>query len=218
MRVLITGGATRNKVDAIRYMSAHATGTTAVEIARLLPHEAEVDFLGSAEAVLRLRLAEHQHDLDLGMTEEFFGTRDLLTRMERVVPEVDVVIHSAAVGDYEWDATDAKIPSGLPEVTVKGRPAPKILDLVRGWNPGCVLVSFKACTPGTSDERMEEIALAQIARTGSDVVLANVIGAQDHVLLVGSGGTFYRGPRANALLVLVESVKFRYLSKKAAAG
>lgn len=218
MRVLITGGATRNGIDAIRYMSAHATGNTAVDLTRLLvaPQRRErltrsnlvtVDFLGSAEACLRLRVAELEAGEDFAVAEEFFSTRDLLARMQRLVPYADVVIHSAAVGDYEWDTTAAKIPSGQPEVTVKGRPAPKILDLVRGWNPECVLVSFKACSPETSQADLERIALAQLQRTRSDFVVGNVIGHQGVVSFFDKDGFVGAGPRDKMLPVLVDIVR-----------
>lgn len=226
MRVLITGGATRNKVDAIRHLSAHATGSTAVELTKLLVvpnlHKRVtrdslvcVDFLGSAEACLRLKLASVEFGEDLALEEEFTSTRDLLSRMERLVPRMDVVVHSAAVGDYEWDTTDAKIPSGQPEVTIKGRPAPKILDLVRGWNPTCFLVSFKAAGPGTSDDELATIARRQLLRTGSDLVIANVIGSQERVLLVEEHCTYAYAQREQALQALVGRI---HKARRASTG
>ena len=192
MRVLITAGATRNKVDAIRYLSAHATGKTGVEMVTHLhdlfareEQRASLFLLGSAEACLRLKLKALSLPWNLADSEEFFGTRDLLERMRLNVPLADVVIHSAAVGDYEMaDSTDGKIHSGQSEVNLRLTPTPKILDQIRGWNPTCFLVSFKAASPGTSPENLVKIARAQLERTGSNLVFANVIGAQDSVWLV----------------------------------
>lgn len=188
MRILITAGATHNQVDAIRYLSAHATGTTGVTLAtRLASPDREVDFLGSAEACLRLP------EEPIAFVEEFMGTRDLMERMERLVPHADVVIHSAAVGDYEVESDfgNGKIPSGKEGLTLRLVPAPKILDHIRSWNPTCFLLSFKAAPPGTSFEELKLIARAQLRRTGSDVVFANVIGETEYAALISENESWF---------------------------
>lgn len=213
MRILITAGATRNQVDAIRYLSAHATGQTGVA---LITHISDrlaqqgvarsLFLLGSAEACLRLQLAVKGFPWDICEHEEFFGTRDLMERMKLNVPSADVVIHSAAVGDYEMaGSTEGKIPSGQPEVNLRLTPTPKILDHIRKWNPTCYLVSFKAAPPGTSDEDLVRIARAQLERTGSNVVFANVIGQTERVILV-SADEIQTGPREVLIEILVQKV------------
>ncbi|MFZ5476272.1 MAG: phosphopantothenoylcysteine decarboxylase [Myxococcota bacterium] len=195
---LVTAGATRNPVDAIRYLSAHATGRTGVEIARGLG--GEVLLLGSAEACLRAEgLA----------TEEFFGTRDLGARMERWLRAHPrgALVHSAAVGDYELaDPRATKIPSGQAEIVLRLVPAPKLVDRVREWAPDCFLASFKAASPETTEPALEAIARAQLVRTRSDVVFANVLGALGTVLLVDGRGT-ERLDRAAAIAALVARVQ-----------
>lgn len=185
-RIIITAGATRNPIDAIRYLSAHATGTTGTELLNRLLSWQDVDFLGSAEAILRIpKNAAYSVN-----AVEFQGTRDLMSKMERLVPHATVVVHSAAVGDYEMaQVVDTKIPSNQEEITLRLTPTPKILDRVRAWNPTCYLVSFKAAAPGTLVEQLEDIARKQLQRTGSDLVFANVIGDTEKVLLVGGTET-----------------------------
>lgn len=204
--LLVTAGATRNPVDAIRYLSANATGRTGIELAsRLRPRFGGL-VLGSAEATLRAQA--------LGLpAEEFWGTRDLLGRMERWLTTNPgaTLIHSAAVGDYEVPAEDlaaaGKIPSGQAEIHIRLVPAPKILDRVRGWCPDAFLVSFKAGRPGLLAEELEAIARAQLRRTGSDVVFANVLGRlQDSVLLVRESDTVAYARREDAVNALVESL------------
>lgn len=169
--LLVTAGATRNPVDAIRYLSAHATGRTGVEVARRLQDVCSVHLLGSAEACLRA---------PAGLPiEEYTSTRDLMSRMERwcrAHPD-GMLVHSAAVGDYEAEVVDGKIPSGQGEIVIRLHPGPKIVDHVRLWAPQLVLVSFKAGRPGLSEEELTQIARAQLRRTRSDRVFANVIGA-----------------------------------------
>jgi phosphopantothenoylcysteine synthetase/decarboxylase len=197
--LLLTAGATRNPIDAIRYLSAHATGRTGVDLAARLATSHDVHLLGSAEACLRAPPTLS--------TEEFMGTRDLMARMEAWItahPRA-VVIHSAAVGDYEAEPLATKIASGAPELVLRFRPAPKILDRIRTWAPDVFLVSFKAGAPGLTPEALEAIARAQLERTGSDVVFANVIGAiETTVLLVARGGTVAYPHRSDALTALCE--------------
>lgn len=197
--VLLSAGATRNPVDAIRYVSAHATGQTGVSLARALRPRHEVLLLGSAEACLRAG------DLP---TEEFGSTRDLMARVEhhlRRHPDC-AFVHSAAVGDYEAEPLATKIPSGRPEMLIRMRPAPKILDQVRGWAPDCFLVSFKAGSPELSLDELEAIARAQLHRSGSDLVFANRLGALQQVLLVGRGATERFAERGPAIAALKDRI------------
>ncbi len=195
--LLITAGATRNPIDAIRYLSAHASGRTGIELAARLAPTHAVHLLGSAEACLRAPPTLS--------TEEFTSTRDLMARMERWITAHPrgVVIHSAAVGDYEAEPVATKIPSGSPELVIRLRPGPKIVDHVRGWAPDVFLVSFKAGAPGLTPEELEGIARRQLERTGSDLVFANVLGAlETTVLLVSARETTAFGKRADAIAAL----------------
>ncbi len=175
MDVLITAGATRNPVDAIRYISAGSTGTTGVLVARAVRGAGLRPYLlASEEASLRDRLAD-----DPVAGETFASTRDLLARMERWVRDnpSGAVVHAAAVGDYEVARpASGKIPSGQDELTLRLVRAPKIADHVRGWGLTGPFVTFKAAAPETTADRLVEIAAAQRARTGSDLVFANVLG------------------------------------------
>ncbi len=201
--LLLTAGATRNPIDAIRYLSAHATGRTGVDLAARLAPTHTVHLLGSAEACLRAPAALQA--MPGFALEEFMGTRDLMARMERWITAHPrgVVIHSAAVGDYEADAVASKIPSGAKELVLRFHPAPKIVDQVRTWAPDAFLVSFKAGAPELTADALEAIARAQLARTGSDIVFANVLGAiETTVLLVTRGGTTAYPKRTDALTAL----------------
>lgn len=210
--VLVTAGATRNPVDAIRYLSAHATGTTGTTLALALAVDHPVHLLGSAEALLRAELALARHPAPPRLTrEEYTGTRNLEARVARwaTTHPAGVLLHSAAVGDYELaDATTTKIPSGQAEIVLRLTPAPKILDQIRGWAPDAVIVSFKAGRPGLTPEELEAIARAQLHRSRSDLVFANVIGAtESSVLLVGPTTTESFAHRGDALDRLLQWVR-----------
>lgn len=187
MDVLVTAGATRNPIDAMRFISANSSGRTGVTLARAW-HAAghRVHVLGSPEASLRAE----------GLKSEVFGsTRDLMARMERWVRDHPhgSVVHAAAVGDYECThSSDSKLPSGQEEVLLRLAPTPKIADAVRGWGLTGFYVTFKAAAPETSREGLEALASAQRRRTGSDLVFANVLGRLgEHVAIVGDEVDWY---------------------------
>ncbi len=201
---LVTAGGTRNPIDAIRALSAGSTGLTGIDLAERLTGQFDVRLLGSTEACLRARLASPAL-----AHSEFGSTRDLMVKMEEALRTRPggVLIHSAAVGDYEAAATDQKLPSGQAEMLLRLTPAPKIVDHVREWDPGLFLVSFKAGSPGWSDEHLEAVARAQLERTGSDLVFANRLGqlGSSCMLLDGSGTRRFAG-RDAALAALAERV------------
>lgn len=189
--LLITAGATRNPVDAMRYLSAHSSGRTGVQLAQ--GAGGDVFLLGSPEARLR----------GPGLAGETFGsTRDLLARMEgwcRAHPD-GVVVHASAVGDYEVDGAAGKIPSGQSELTLRLRPTPKILDRIRGWSLDLRIVSFKAAPPESTPDDLVRIADAQRRRTDSALVFANTIGRLGSgVVLVDAAGATHHETRDAAL-------------------
>ena len=198
--ILITAGATRNPIDAMRFISAHSTGRTGAWLATSLSEVAHVTVLGSPLALTFCA----EPVVTLGFTT----TQDLMEKMEawvRANPD-GLVIHAAAVGDYAVTdlSPDQKIPSGQEILTLQLVPTPKILDAIQGWSSNVSLVSFKAAAPGTTGSALESIAAAQGMRTGSDRVFANTIGQFDRDVLIWSpsGCTGYQ-KREDALEALL---------------
>jgi phosphopantothenoylcysteine synthetase/decarboxylase len=206
--LLVTAGATRNPIDAMRFISAFSSGRTGVQIATSLPAPG-VTMLGSPEASGRLR-ASRGVDTSRVTALTFDSTRDLMRRMQDwcQVHPAGIVVHAAAVGDYEAQADAGKISSGLDELVIRLRPAPKILDAIRGWSPDLDIVSFKAAAPETSAVDLAKIAHAQRQRTDSALVFANVIGdiGRD-VLLATATGTTRHAVRDDGLRDLVSRLR-----------
>lgn len=210
-RVLVTAGATRNPVDAIRYLSAASSGATGVALACALAPG--VDLLGSDEALLRLRIAHLEcPDGRIGSipAHAFGSTRDLLAKVRQWVLDNPhgIVVHAAAVGDYEAPSEGRKLPSGQPALSLHLSPAPKILDQIRGWSASVGIVSFKAAPPASTVEDLARIGDAQRQRTDSTLVFANTIGrlASDVVILGPSGAAVHR-TRQDAMNALVQSIQ-----------
>ena len=200
--VLVTAGATRNPLDSMRCITANSSGSTGVSIASALHADHTVHLLASPEAALRAQAA------GIEQIEGFGSTRDLMARMERRVRANPrgIVIHAAAVGDYEARASVGKVSSNMQRWDISLTPTPKILDHVRGWGgEDLVLVSFKAAAPETSDQTLIDIARAQAVRTGSDLVFANVLGRlASGVALVAADCEQWFEERGDALEALVE--------------
>ena len=198
--VLITAGATRNPLDDMRFISAHASGKTGVRLAEKLHQSGafEVDLLCSP-------IAETKKSGDYHSVV-FSSTRDLMAKMKAWTKKhtFGIIIHSAAVGDFEIATnTGGKIPSGR-SLTLHLVPTPKILDKLKEWNPRLVVVSFKAAPPKTTLDALEKIAKEQQRRSNSDLVFANVLLNIDRdILLVSTDKTEHYLTRDEALERLV---------------
>lgn len=206
--VLVTAGATRNPIDAIRYLSAHSSGRTGGRIAATLAHAgADVTLLGNPEAWLRLQAEAPPGAHDV-RCEEYTSTYDLMDRMQAWVRSHPggMVVHAAAVGDYAIaDRATTKLPSGAPELVIRLRPTPKILDRIREWDPQVFLVSFKAAAPETDEAQLSQIARAQLLRSASDLVFANVIGNLQNLVLIVSADDQVRHLDRGAALADLEA-------------
>jgi phosphopantothenoylcysteine decarboxylase/phosphopantothenate--cysteine ligase len=195
--VLITAGATRNRIDAMRFISADSSGRTGAHIAEALGSEGLV-FLGSPEACLRLPAGFQ--------TATYSDTMDLMGRMEdwvRAHP-TGLVVHAAAVGDYMLDFGDAqaqtKRPSGQAVLRLELVPTPKIVDQITRWSKDVFLVSFKAAPPGSTPQDLERMARSQQQRTRSQLVFANTIGRLGSEVLLIEGSTAHtHASRSSAL-------------------
>jgi phosphopantothenoylcysteine synthetase/decarboxylase len=195
---IVTCGATRNPVDAMRFLSARSSGRSGIWLADRLPG---THLLAGAEARLR---AGPRSDL-----EEFGSTQDLLERMERWIASnpTAVIVHAAAVGDYAVADPSGKIASGQPELVLRLRPTPKILDRIHGWAPEARIVSFKAAPPATGREELVRLADAQRVRTHSEIVFANVLEALDTVAIVDANRVEHFEERAPALEALLARIR-----------
>ena len=127
--ILITAGATRNPIDDMRFISAHASGRTGVWLAEKLHQSGDfnVQLLCSPIAETK-KSGNYQSAL-------FSSTRDLMAKMKAWTEQhkFGIVVHSAAVGDFELENRTGKIPSGST-LTLRLQPTPKILNNLKSWN------------------------------------------------------------------------------------
>lgn len=98
MNILITAGGTSEKIDEVRHLTNHATGSLGKEIANSLKNEAvNVYYVHGPQAVLPENDAIHFFPIH--------SVQDLYNTMEKLLTTIsfDYVIHSMAVSDYELD-------------------------------------------------------------------------------------------------------------------
>lgn len=181
--VLITGGAPRVPVDAVRYLSVNATGTTAVELQQRLRRAGIVcDLLLSLHAAPHVEALryDHREDLERGL-QEWLAAH----------PE-GVVVMTAAINDYQVGSIEslhgatttrhdpgAKIPSGADELVIRLVPATKVVDRLRAWGLRGPLVAFKY----EASDTVVASAQSLRARSGASLVVANSLDGSVQVLV-----------------------------------
>ena len=178
--VVVTAGATKERIDPIRILTNRASGKTGRAVARAC-------YVRGADVTL-------VHDGDEVPYADVIAVEtadEMIEACREAAVTADALVSAAAISDFTADAVDEKIRSGSP-LSVDLRPTPKLLDSVRDAHPNLPLVGFKAETSG-DDAAM--VAEAERIRDRVDLAFvvandASVMG-EDHtrVLLVGDPGT-----------------------------
>ena len=94
MKILITSGGTTEKIDAVRGITNHSTGYLGKEIAELFLAKGHQVTLVTTKTAVK---PEPKENLKI---TEITNVESLLRKMEPLVKEHDVLIHSMAVSDY----------------------------------------------------------------------------------------------------------------------
>lgn len=207
MKILITAGSTQVMIDKVRAITNIFHGRTGTEIAFDLSwngcqHEA-VLVTSNPDLVKRIEdryMAGYRYRSGGGASWEpirhprvllYKTFAELADIMEKEIRTggYDVVIHSAAVSDYEVFGvfergaderltevdSSAKISSKHGELFLRMTPTFKIVDKIRGeWGFKGQLVKFKL-EVGKSDEELIEIAKKSRAVSDADLIVANCL-------------------------------------------
>ncbi len=181
MKVLVTGGATCERIDDVRHITNMSSGKTAVNICEFFAEQgAEVFYLHGKNAILPTNSSVLSRSLS------FLSFFDLNQLIEKMLGEVDfdAVIHLAAVGDYSVETvimgdkkydpnTLAKIDS-QETVTIKLKRNFKILNKIKEYDrfKKTVVVGFKLTNTLQREER--EAAITKLLKNGGvDYVVHN---------------------------------------------
>ncbi|EGD38418.1 phosphopantothenate--cysteine ligase [Streptococcus sanguinis] len=203
MNILITSGGTSEKIDRVRSITNHSTGRLGKIIAEtLLDKGDQVTLVTTPKAV---RPAAHPN-LTIVQIE---NVAELLESLKPLVHTHDVLIHAMAVSDYtpvymtgleavaaSPDMTEflnktnseSKISSQDDVQVLFLKKTPKIISLVKKWNPDIRLIGFKLLVNVTKEELLKT-ARASLIKNQAEIIVANdltEISNQEHsAYLVG---------------------------------
>ena len=202
MKILVTSGGTSEAIDSVRSITNHSTGRLGKIITKILLAAGHEVCLITTKRALK---PEAHPNLSI---REIDNTNDLLVVMQELVQDYQVLVHSMAVSDYtpvymtgleEVQASSnleeflskqnhqAKI-SSTDEVQVLFlKKTPKIISLVKEWNPSIHLIGFKLLVDVT-EERLIEIARQSLVKNQADLIIANdlaqISANQHHAIFV----------------------------------
>jgi phosphopantothenoylcysteine decarboxylase/phosphopantothenate--cysteine ligase len=163
-KILITSGPNFEPIDPIRVLTSRSTGRMGEELAL------EAFRRGADVAVI------HRSKMGVIGIKDIFA--DGFSDMKNAVlgelkGGYDVYISAAAISDFTVEPAPEKLSSGKP-VTLKLKPAEKLLDRVRHDFPGLFIVAFKAESAG--DDALIDRAMKAMDRSMSNMVVANKFG------------------------------------------
>jgi len=179
MRFLITSGPMRAPIDAIRYIANTSTGRLgSLLAAEALRRGARVTFMFGKDSA-RPGSDGLTADQKKRFTAQQVTTYDDLMKFfsqELSSRKYDVVLHAMAVLDYvPTKSTAAKTPSGRDQWTIKLVPTPKLIQMVKRWDPEVLLIGFKLQVGGGREELVRAASLSA-QKSGADLVVANELG------------------------------------------
>lgn len=168
MPILLTAGATREPIDAVRFISNLSTGSTGAALADALTalgHHVVV--LRGLESAKPTRAAEQ---------ELFSSAADLGQRLQHRLASgiYDAVIMTAAVADYRPEAIRSdKMSSQAPELTLRLLRNPKLLPQLKAWSPRpLTVIGFKLTVAADPAARLAAVR-AQHDAGGVDATVLN---------------------------------------------
>ena len=187
MNILITSGGTSEKIDRVRSITNHSTGRLGKIIAEtFLDKGDQVTLVTTPKAV---RPAAHPN-LTIVQIE---NVAELLETLEPLVHTHDVLIHAMAVSDYtpvymtgleavaaSSDMTEflnktnseSKISSQDDVQVLFLKKTPKIISLVKKWNPDIRLIGFKLLVNVTKEELLKT-ARDSLIKNQAEIIVAN---------------------------------------------
>ena len=187
MKILVTSGGTSEAIDSVRSITNHSSGRLGKLITEtLLDSGHQVCLITTSQAV---KPSAHK-----GLTIiEIKNTADLLQTMKDTIMDYQVLIHSMAVSDYtpvymagfdevqaSQDLTEfldrknqeTKISSKDDVQVLFLKKNPKIISLVKEWNPNIHLIGFKLLVD-VSREYLIQIARESLEKNQADMIVAN---------------------------------------------
>lgn len=168
-KILVTAGGTREPIDPVRFITNKGTGKMGAAIA------SQAKIRGADVLLLRAHTAVTP---EVNVREKYFETgAELESLIKSYSVKYDYIFHTAAVSDFiPYGFKDEKIKSGH-DFTLKLRPAEKILHKIKIWNPGMIVIGFKAVYK-TKKAELIRMGMDKLRISGSDYIMVNDVGGK----------------------------------------
>ena len=177
-RILITAGPAAAKIDRVRHISNHSTGSLGTALTRFAQNE------GHEVTLLRSDFCTEPEPETSHRQIPFSTGHDLLKLLQQLsqTDQFDAVWHAAAVNDYVLDHVcdengtlldpDSKLQSRSGSITLHLKPFTKIISQLKSLFPQAYLVGWKYETDGNTEDVITK-ALKQLSDNSSQACVAN---------------------------------------------
>lgn len=172
MKVLITSGGTKVKIDDVRHIGNMSSGKFGAQIANeFFDTLNEVTYLHSKESVKpSYRTWSDSPAFSNQPYEDYFDYLDKSVSLVRSL-KPDIIISAAAVSDYVVAKADGKLSSSEEELIIRLKKAKKVLPLFKAASPSSMVVGFKLLVSPAYDEVSK--AVQKVLNSGADYVVYN---------------------------------------------
>ncbi len=185
-KIIVTAGGTSEPIDAVRTITNRALGKMGTAIA-------ETCYMQGAD-VLLLR-AKNSIAGRFDIKEQIFETsQDLEELIRKNVANYDVLFHTAAVSDFVSEKKlDEKLES-QESFTLKLKPAPKIINKIKTWNPKIKLIGFKAVYK-LPEKELIKVGMEKLHDSNSDYIIVNDVGKEGVGFAVDTNEVYIISPK-----------------------
>lgn len=252
-KIIITSGPTNERIDSVMKITNMSTGALGCVFAETFLENRENDiekiFFISTKMSYKPRISNEKIEY---VTVE--STQDLIEALKKIFNEnkVDIVIHSAAVGDYVGkysiraeDLVDeifdmvqkecmketitkerlmkifenprviadnsGKMSSYEPHLMTMFGLTPKVIGMIKKFDPNVKLVGFKLLD-GVSKEELLEVATNLRKKNNADYIVANDLskigGGKHWAMIVGEKGIISECESKKEIATEIESLVF----------
>jgi phosphopantothenoylcysteine decarboxylase / phosphopantothenate---cysteine ligase len=161
--VMVSAGGTYEDIDPVRGISNRSSGKMGLEMAQ------EAFRRGADVTMVTGRM-----DVDVPSIFNHImveSTHQMQIELEKNLIEYDIFISAAAVSDFTVEKQESKI-SSSDNLTLRLKPATKIINKAKEYNPGLYLVGFKA-EYDVSNDQLVDSAKKRMIESGADLMVAN---------------------------------------------
>lgn len=161
-RILVTAGATREKIDPVRYITNHSTGKMGYAIAKAAMRRGADITLVSGICAIKPPMFVNKIDA--------VSAQDMFEAVKAHAAESDIIIKAAAVADYRpKNPADSKIKKSDGSMSIELERTVDILDwLGKNRREGQFLCGFSMET-----DNMIENSRAKLIKKNADMIAAN---------------------------------------------